>query len=238
MFMLAPPSGFLPPVGARLEYEVVVDAKTGRPRAENVRKEGLTRSSQASPVPHVQETRFGPDRRAGTLVKDNGKFGFIQQDCGEEDMFMLPPEEGVPLPPLGARLTYDVVEDAKTGRPRAANVVFESGHDAQSPVVPTHRGRSSGLAAHRGDPIGTLVQDNGKFGFIKQDSGEEDMFVLTQSVGSLPPVGTRVSYSVVMDAKTGRPRAENMQIIDDSAGYGKASHAGKGKNERSAPYRK
>merc|ERR1712176_1077135 len=54
------------------------------------------------------------------------------------------------------------------------------------------------------------VKESGNFGFLKQDNGEPDMFVLSP----LAPVGTRVTYEVIMDPKTGRPRAENVQLMD------------------------
>merc|ERR1719162_2839134 len=59
----------------------------------------------------------GPGQLCGTMSKSNEKFGFIAQDNGDADMFCLPP-----FFPQGARLSYDVVQDPKTGRPRAENV--------------------------------------------------------------------------------------------------------------------
>merc|ERR1712151_430212 len=54
-----------------------------------------------------------------------------------------------------------------------------------------------------GRASGVLLTDNGKFGFIQQDSGEENMFVMPFACqafgGRLPPLGTRVTYAIVMD---------------------------------------
>jgi cold shock CspA family protein len=102
--------GALPPPGSRVIYGVVIDGKTGRPRAEDVALE--------------------PVRGSGTMVVDNGKFGFIQQDSGEENMFVMPKAcaaLGNALPPIGSRVTYDVVVDEKTGRPRAEGVQLAQG---------------------------------------------------------------------------------------------------------------
>jgi cold shock CspA family protein len=66
---------------------------------------------------------------------------------------------------------------------------------------------------------GAICKVSGNFGFIKCDeAGAADMFVIPQACTAfgreVPPIGTRVKFSVVIDAKTGRPRAENVMPGD------------------------
>jgi len=258
--------GELPQVGTRLLYEVVVDVKTGRPRAENVRLESAGGAPSYTPRPSVPDVRqhvapwdqtafrsppamqalagpvndsrrqtmpapyesaaTGGMERTGTMLKDNGNFGFIQQDCGEADMFIMPAscQAFGGLPPIGTRLVYTVVTDAKTGKLRAENVQPEAylappqQHAAYfAPQAgPALAAPTGGMGSN--DRTGTMLKDNGKFGFVKQDNGEDDMFVLPNECAAFgnvcPPPGTRVIFGVVMDAKTGRPRAENVRPLD------------------------
>merc|ERR1712216_785588 len=61
---------------------------------------------------------------------------------------------------------------------------------------------------------GVFMRDNGKFGFIQGEDGNE-MFVMPAAFAAwghqFPPIGTPVSYSVVVDPKTGRDRADNVR---------------------------
>lgn len=203
--------GEIPPVGTMVEFDVVTDSKTGKPRAEDVR-------------PATQAGFF-----AGTVVKSGGQFGFINQDTQdgtEVSMFVLPHSCGGQIPPVGTRVTYTVVEDAKTGRPRAEEVMVLAAPNAAS--APMNGARESPAA----QPIygkgggkmntmdmwmsGTISQVQPTYGFIQPDDDQERMFVLPGSCTScgdgIPPVGTRVMYRVVADMKTGKPRAEDVNL--------------------------
>ncbi|CAE7244534.1 unnamed protein product [Symbiodinium natans] len=174
----------IPPVGTRVEYDVVPDPKTGKTKADNVR----------------------PGMKTGSIGKCGAQFGFINQDNGEAEMFVLPKSCGGEIPPVGTRVMYEVVQDQKTGRPRAENVVPE-----QWGAPMDYGGGASTMPE-----AGTITQVGPTYGFIQSDAGEK-MFVLPGSCTActgevaIPPLGTRVVYSVVVDGKTGRPRAENVR---------------------------
>uniref|UniRef100_A0A7S4PRQ6 CSD domain-containing protein n=1 Tax=Alexandrium monilatum TaxID=311494 RepID=A0A7S4PRQ6_9DINO len=227
--------GVCPPVGTRVMYEVAEDQKTKKPRAENVRPEdpdaaevgdaGRSRSQPASaPGPR------GPSgSRSGAVKLNNGNFGFLLQDSGEPDLFVMPaqcPDFGGMVPPLGTRVTFDAGIDPKTGKWRAESVRPEE--ETSSRAGPSSFGSSKGKGSGgyvggkgkgKGEGFGGVLsgvikQNNGRFGFIVPDDGQADVFVMPMQCvgfgGECPPVGTRVVYKVGPDAKTGKLRAEDV----------------------------
>jgi len=224
--------GIFPPAGTRVMYEVVIDPKTGRPRAEMMQTVAPARTAWRSraPSPDVgarlgisEPQRIGPRTHSanvlysGTMDRGRSNYGFIKQDSSDEDMFVLPLQcqaFGDCLPPLGTCVVYTVAPDPKTGRPSAQNVMPEALAAQENASTP-----DSTAARPAQRLAGTMDRDKGSFGFIKQDSSEEDMFVLPTSCaafgGRFPPTGTRVVYGVVQDSKTGRPRAEEVEPEDD-----------------------
>lgn len=65
--------------------------------------------------------------------------------------------------------------------------------------------------------IGTVKffnQDKG-FGFITPDNGGPDVFVHISAVQSGGPLqdGTKVSYDIGQDRKTGKSKAENVRVL-------------------------
>jgi len=245
----------LPVFGTHLRFTVTIDSKSGRPRAENVQPTMLRGGGgpqQAPAFSFVAQpwANAGQDpggglagRQTGTMVSEReGKFGFIQQDDGTE-VFIIPGSSAAKvLPPVGARLAYDLATDPKTGRPRADRVdILDDGAGAGTAFassfinryVPSGAGGKGGAA--RSHPYakpaggaggelagldgrrhtGSITRICGNFGFIGQDAGEE-MFVLPGSCaamgGAIPEIGTRVSYTIVMDERTGRPRAEAVDL--------------------------
>mmetsp|Transcript_29138 Transcript_29138/g.79986 ORF Transcript_29138/g.79986 Transcript_29138/m.79986 type:complete len:587 (-) Transcript_29138:131-1891(-) len=143
-----------PEVGTHVLYDVTMDEKTGRPKADNIMASGQASGAvllqghgpaaaaaaaaglRSSPYPAVPMGGFKPRSQGpvtqpgdmihfGVMSAVNDKFAFIKQDSGDADMFCIPPSceaFGRELPPVGTRVQYRVVMDAKTGRPRADQV--------------------------------------------------------------------------------------------------------------------
>jgi CspA family cold shock protein len=67
-------------------------------------------------------------------------------------------------------------------------------------------------------PSGVIKKflDERGFGFIRPDDGGPDLFFhISQAPNFIPEAGEQVEYEVGTDPKTGRPRAENVRLIDE-----------------------
>lgn len=83
--------------------------------------------------PKMAEPSGGLQSGVFARVSDMGKFGFIKQDSGVDDMFVLPLGLSSAFPTVGQRVTYEVCMDTKTGRPRAQNVRPEGAAPSEKP---------------------------------------------------------------------------------------------------------
>mmetsp|Transcript_77571 Transcript_77571/g.222145 ORF Transcript_77571/g.222145 Transcript_77571/m.222145 type:complete len:678 (-) Transcript_77571:125-2158(-) len=235
-------NGVLPEVGTRLKYTLTTDSKTGKVRADNVAPEDEGSTSQLTQYLATASTAsaLGFGEAAGTMSRNEGNFGFIHKEGGSE-VFVLPGScvgFGGALPEIGSYVKFSVVIDEASGQEKAENV-FPMANAAQaalqaalpqmqqqdlmrfvSAVATAQQPSTPWLSSKRN---GTFERDNGKFGFIMQDDGAE-MFVMPCACKSwnkaFPPVGTRVTYDVVSDDRTGRPRAGNVE--PERAAYGAA----------------
>merc|ERR1719240_1598882 len=68
----------------------------------------------------------------GTITKSSERFGYLQQDSGEQDLFLLPRDceaFGGQIPPKGTRVRYTVGVDQQKGLPKAQEIQPESEAD-------------------------------------------------------------------------------------------------------------
>jgi cold shock CspA family protein len=59
------------------------------------------------------------------------------------------------------------------------------------------------------------IQGGGKFGFIKPDDGSADILALPPRTG-FPTIGARVTFDTATDDKSGRPKADNIQVVEEA----------------------
>eukprot|EP00929_Paragymnodinium_shiwhaense_P007258 TRINITY_DN111194_c0_g1_i1.p1 TRINITY_DN111194_c0_g1~~TRINITY_DN111194_c0_g1_i1.p1 ORF type:complete len:576 (-),score=134.88 TRINITY_DN111194_c0_g1_i1:296-2023(-) len=229
--------GQLPAVGTRVLYAVGMDPKKGLPRAERVQPvDG--QAMMAAKAGFLSESSLSGGRQSGTIKQNSGRFGFILQDNGEKDMFVMPVQCkacGGVIPPVGFRVTYLVGRDPKSGNQRAEEVEPEPVNAETALLAGSAVPASIGMLLHQqkpqsgmmvkpqsiGENGGIVKSNNGTAGLIEQDNGEPDLFVLPDMCegygGLLPPVGARVVYTVGIDQLKGTPRAENVQAEEDFA---------------------
>lgn len=153
----------------------------------------------AVPQPIAKVGSVSGDRQSGVFQTERGSYGFIKQDSGEGDLFVMPREctgFGGAFPTLGTRVVFELAHNSKTGKPKAQNV--------------------------RPGFSGTMAKAKGSFGFITQDSGEGDIFTMPRQCAyfgeDFPPIGTRVVFEMGMNTKTGKPCAEHVQPMYKSSG--------------------
>eukprot|EP00930_Biecheleria_cincta_P032360 TRINITY_DN22457_c0_g1_i2.p1 TRINITY_DN22457_c0_g1~~TRINITY_DN22457_c0_g1_i2.p1 ORF type:complete len:543 (-),score=82.48 TRINITY_DN22457_c0_g1_i2:18-1469(-) len=235
--------GLIPPKGTRVVYTLGLDPRKGLPQAENVQAFSPANSPNraAAPAarapPFARATAWLPPQQSygfatGTISRDGDKFGYLTQDSGEPDLFVLPGEcAGHVIPPRGTRVRYIPGVDPNKGRPLATQVepdypmmpahssmppqgFAESGGTYGRRLSPGLQQHNSSFAADAGLSSGTITRDGDKFGYVQQDSGGPDLFVMPSSCvdGAIPAKGTRVMFNVGMDPKKGLPMAENVMF--------------------------
>mmetsp|Transcript_53678 Transcript_53678/g.117365 ORF Transcript_53678/g.117365 Transcript_53678/m.117365 type:complete len:338 (-) Transcript_53678:1294-2307(-) len=152
----------------------------------------------------------------GTIDKDNGTFGFIQVDGKDDRVFVMPiacSAFGGRIPPLQTPVKFKVVMDNKTGRPRADFVRPQFGAEAGPERQSVKREQPDVQRAPGEVYTGQVSRVKGNFGFIQPDDSSDEIFFMPRGFKAshgMPPRGMRVGFQIVMDEKTGRPRADNI----------------------------
>lgn len=187
--------GILPSAGTRLEYEVFVDPKTGRPRAERVKSNAL-RDGNMHHAANLMNPFGGISFSAAATFADSTATAAAFSALAPLAQQAPPP----PPPPQQAPAQVPIVPPA--------------------PVMPPPLAAAPALTVLAQGRTGAMLQEMKResvtFGFIKQDIGEDNLLVVPPSChafgGHLPPIGARLTYDVVMDNGGQRPRAENVQL--------------------------
>lgn len=193
------PDMTLPPFGTRVEFTVVTDPKTGKPRAEDVVFEGASGNSktdQWNPLPGLPGEVY-----TGTFCKERNTFGFIKPDQEfSEEVFVLPSAcSGFfnNFPPLGTRVKFTLQPNKDKNSMMACE------------VTELDEGKSTFSREMR---KGIMEKNLGNYGFIRD--GEEAIFVLPGSCKGkqIFEPGTYVVYRKVPCMKTGGVRAESVEV--------------------------
>ncbi|CAE7570848.1 unnamed protein product [Symbiodinium natans] len=150
-------------IGTPVSFCIVQDRKTSRLRADDVAKLSASKAPAAESWRRPSEPSHPPpsqqlDEQQGHLLTDMGKFGFIQPDDGNGDVFVLPSlfPDGV-LPAEGTRLAFKARYDSarQTGRPRCTEVRIlqeASTRNSHSATTSSTPWRTRKWEAHESEP--------------------------------------------------------------------------------------
>lgn len=221
------PDGMLPLEESRVEFTIVRDPKTNKPRAEDVVFEGQGDPEQPVTDEFVEEAdacpedlvfERGDDPKAAESAEDSGpalgevctgiiskarrNFGFVMPDEGSGgNMFILPSQcigFNSFVPPVGTRVQFTVGWSRQHEKKMATDVVPLDDHEDNEVFK------------------GVVATNYGNYGFIKDEEGEQ-IFVLPAycSGWGIFDVGTSVVFRKVESKKTGKPMAQDVEVDPD-----------------------
>ena len=190
------PDSRLPPLESRVEYSIVRDPKTGKPRAEDVIPEGT-----GDDRPHSGWNPVPGEVYCGTICKETRRFCFVRHDDSSEELFLLPSDcvgFDSKLPPLGTRVKFSVEPPRSGPRRMAVNVGPEVDPEDDSEVFK-----------------GTIEKNKGNYGFIKD--GKEKIFLLPSSCRGreIFSVGTPVTYRKTIGKRDRKLQASDVDVDSD-----------------------
>eukprot|EP00746_Dinoflagellata_sp_MGD_P008846 gnl/MRDRNA2_/MRDRNA2_117771_c0_seq1.p1 gnl/MRDRNA2_/MRDRNA2_117771_c0~~gnl/MRDRNA2_/MRDRNA2_117771_c0_seq1.p1 ORF type:complete len:253 (+),score=60.87 gnl/MRDRNA2_/MRDRNA2_117771_c0_seq1:49-759(+) len=184
----------LPPIGTPVIYTLVVDKKTGRPRAEEVMSQQTMQKMQKMQNQSMQnQSMLGMMQEAA--------FGALQTMFGKD----FGKAKGKGKFPYGGKKGSNAGSEPYSSGAGSYNMLNQIAMKQNMRMMMGEVPSGMSSFSSKGSHSGTMVKIQGKFGFIKQDSGEEDMFVMPNACFQLrlPEIGVRVTYDVVIDDKTG-----------------------------------
>lgn len=199
-----------PPLGTPMSFTLGLDDKSGKERARHIRVER-----------RVEFVQYGPPRLSGTLKEWSSEkaCGFIECAAAPGKRFFAHKSEFMEQfmdgedPPVGTPLNFVLGVDSRSGKQRAQDI--RAGADAfdQAPC---------------GQPrlYGTLDEWNATraCGFIhcldlpgKRFFAHKSEFAEQFDDGQEPPAGTILSFTLGIDARSGKERAQDIQVERDTA---------------------
>jgi len=200
--------GEAPPQGSTVSFVLGIDTKSGKHRAQDIRTDDA-----------VHRTQVGPPRLYGTLDEwdENRACGFIhcvdmpgQPAASGKRFFAHKTEFSEPFedghgPPSGQLVSFTWGVDAKSGKERARDIRIETEGPHESP--PRIQGFLADWKAKSACGFVECYEPPGKRYFAHKSE-----FVLQFADGEEPALGTPMSFTAGYDMKSGKERAQQIQI--------------------------
>lgn len=200
--------GEAPPQGSPVSFVLGIDTKSGKHRAQDIRTED-----------EVHRAQVGPPRLYGTLDEwdENRACGFIhcvdmpgQPSAAGKRFFAHKTEFNEPFedgqgPPSGQLVSFTWGVDAKSGKERARDIRIEL--DGPNEAPPRIQGFLADWKAKSACGFVECYEPAGKRYFAHKSE-----FVMPFVDGEEPALGTPMSFTAGYDMKSGKERAQQIQI--------------------------
>jgi len=194
-----------PPLGTPLNFILGMDSRSGKQRAQDIRVGDA-----------LDQAMLGPPRLHGTLDEWNGPkaCGFIHcLDIPGKRFFAHKSEFAEQFvdgqePPAGTMLSFTLGVDGRSGKERAQDIRVERDPSIQDLYGPPRLfGTLTDWKAQSACGFIECMDPAGKRYFAHKSEFAEQF-----SDGAEPPIGTHVSFTPGVDLKSGKERAQNIQI--------------------------
>jgi len=177
----------------------------------------------------------GDSGAPGTIKSYNDEkgYGFINHQDGNS-LFFHRNDVVTGNPASGDAVSYDVGQDARSGKLNAVNVNVIGGGTGRPGGFGKGGGGGGGGKGKGGGAPGTInfFNDEKGYGFINHSDGNSLFFHRNDVVSGNPGNGDAVQYDLGQDARSGKMNATNVTVIGGGTGipggFGKGG-GGKGK---------